>query len=369
VLKKSQFRYDLPLDAIAQVPLQQRDASRLLVLDRADRSLRHQHFTDIGNYLRPGDILVANDSRVMPARLYGQKQGTGGQVELLLLEPLDDRHWRALVGGKRVNPGLTIELLDHDNRPSSVEVSITAKLDGPVREIAFEGPANEALHNLGYAPLPPYIHTTIDDPERYQTIYARLEGSAAAPTAGLHFTPDLLISLREMGVLFETITLHVGLDTFKPVDAENVSEHVIHSEWAVMAPSVARRINEAKLAGGRIVAVGTTSVRVLETAALRSAGINGSLRNISQTDASGETAAVCPWRPVQAFEGRTDLFIYPGYRFRAVDAMITNFHLPESSLLMLVSAFAGREIILDAYEQAIDAGYRFYSFGDAMFLH
>jgi S-adenosylmethionine:tRNA ribosyltransferase-isomerase len=208
----------------------------------------------------------------------------------------------------------------------------------------------------------------LDDSERYQTVYSRPEGSAAAPTAGLHFTPELLFSLRESGVLFETITLHVGLDTFKPVDAEYVADHLIHTEWAVMPPAVARRINEAKLAGGRIIAVGTTSVRVLETAALRSAGITGSLRDISRTDAIGQTSNVCPWRPVQAFEGRTDLFIYPGYRYRAVDAMITNFHLPESSLLMLVSAFAKREVILNTYAEAIETGYRFYSFGDAMLI-
>jgi S-adenosylmethionine:tRNA ribosyltransferase-isomerase len=330
--------------------------------------LQHRHFADVVEFLHPGDVLVANDSRVLPARLYGRKRESGGRVELLLLERLDDLRWRAMVGGKRLKPGVSVDLLDQHDRPASLGAEIIADLGGPLREIAFDRPPNEALQELGHTPLPPYIHVQLDDPERYQTIYARPEGSAAAPTAGLHFTPDLLFLLREMGVQFETVTLHVGLDTFKPVDADDVSNHIIHSEWAVMPPEVARRINEAKLAGGRIIAVGTTSVRVLETAALRSAGINGSLRDISRTDASGETSNVCPWRPVQAFEGRTDLYIYPGYRFRAVDAMITNFHLPESTLLMLVSAFARRERILAAYAEAVEQGYRFYSFGDAMLI-
>ncbi|MGD8854731.1 MAG: tRNA preQ1(34) S-adenosylmethionine ribosyltransferase-isomerase QueA [Chloroflexota bacterium] len=368
MLNKSDFYYDLPPEAIAQTPLPERDASRLLVLDRTSAELQHRHFADVVEFLHPGDVLVANDSRVLPARLYGRKRESGGRVELLLLERLDDLRWRAMVGGKRLKPGVSIDLLDHHDRPASLGAEIIADLGGPLREIAFDRPPNEALQELGHTPLPPYIHVQLDDPERYQTIYARPEGSAAAPTAGLHFTPDLLFLLREMGVQFETVTLHVGLDTFKPVDADDVSNHIIHSEWAVMPPEVARRINEAKLAGGRIIAVGTTSVRVLETAALRSAGINGSLRDISRTDASGETSNVCPWRPVQAFEGRTDLYIYPGYRFRAVDAMITNFHLPESTLLMLVSAFARRERILAAYAEAVEQGYRFYSFGDAMLI-
>lgn len=368
MLKKSDYCYDLPPGAIAQTPLAERDASRLLVLDRAKSALEHRRFIELVNFLRPGDVLVANDSRVLPARLYGRKRESGGRVELLLLERLDDRRWRAMVGGKRLKPGVSIDLLDHDGQPTPLGAVIAADLGGPLREIAFDRPPDEALNDLGHAPLPPYIRAQLADPERYQTIYARPEGSAAAPTAGLHFTPELLLSLREINVGFETVTLHVGLDTFKPVDAEDISDHVIHTEWAVMSPAVARRINEAKLAGGRIIAVGTTSVRVLETAALRSAGITGSVRDISRTDASGETSNVCPWRPVQAFEGRTDLYIYPGYRFRAVDAMITNFHLPESTLLMLVSAFAGRDRILSAYSEAVERGYRFYSFGDAMLI-
>jgi S-adenosylmethionine:tRNA ribosyltransferase-isomerase len=217
-------------------------------------------------------------------------------------------------------------------------------------------------------PLPPYIHSTIQEPERYQTIYSRYEGSAAAPTAGLHFTAELLLSLREIGVLFATVTLHIGLDTFKPVAVEYLSQHTIHTEWARLTPETAQRINEAYLAGGRIIAIGTTATRVLETAALRSAGLNGALSDMSARDASGETFDRCPWRPVAAFEGRTDLFIYPGYRFRAVKALITNFHLPHSSLLMLVSAFAGRETILNSYQVVVEERYRFYSFGDSMLI-
>jgi S-adenosylmethionine:tRNA ribosyltransferase-isomerase len=241
-------------------------------------------------------------------------------------------------------------------------------LEGAEREICFGDDFDDLLGELGHTPLPPYIHEPLDDEERYQTVYARIIGSAAAPTAGLHFTTDLLFSLREKGVLFETCTLHVGLDTFQPVSATEVSEHSIHSESASLSAESARRINEAKLAGGRIVAVGTTTARVLETAALRAAGVTGSLQNISARDAAGETTNLCPWRPVAAFSGRTDLFIYPGYRFRAVDALITNFHLPQSSLLMMVSAFASRQAVLHAYEVATEEKYRFYSFGDAMLL-
>ncbi|HFQ92546.1 MAG TPA: tRNA preQ1(34) S-adenosylmethionine ribosyltransferase-isomerase QueA, partial [Anaerolineae bacterium] len=251
---------------------------------------------------------------------------------------------------------------------SGVTAEVTAVLDGPQREIRFSQPTDDWLYEFGDTPLPPYIHETLEDGERYQTVYSRPPGSAAAPTAGLHFTPDLLFALREKGVIFETVTLHVGLDTFKPVEAAEVSQHTIHTEWASLSTATARRINEAKLAGGRIVAVGTTAVRTLETGALRSAGITGSLQDISARDAAGETSNMCPWKPVSAFEGPTDLFIYPGYKFRAVDVMITNFHLPQSSLLMLVSAFAGQENIKRAYETAVAEKYRFYSFGDAMLI-
>lgn len=364
----SDFDYLLRPELIAQQPLDRRDASRLLVLDRATGQLEHRQFTDLTHMLSPGDVLVANDSRVIPARLLGRKVGTGGQVELLLLEQTAPLRWRALVGGRRINTGIRIQVEDAAGQPSGLEAEIVTVLDGPEREVVFDQPLDTWLDRIGHTPLPPYIHETLADPERYQTIYARPPGSAAAPTAGLHFTPELLLSLREKGVRFETITLHVGLDTFRPVEVQEVSQHHIHSEWAVLTAETARRINEAKLAGGRIVAVGTTTVRVLETAALRSAGIQGSLSDISQRDAGGETTNLCPWRPVAAFEGRTDLFIYPGYRYRAVDVMITNFHLPESTLLMLVSAFAGRDRILQAYQIAQDMGYRFYSFGDAMLI-
>lgn len=363
-MKTQDFAYELPQALIAQRPLPVRDASRLLVMERGNGRLTHHHFTDIVEYLHPGDILVVNDTRVIPARIFGRK-ATGGRVELLLLEQLDDLRWKAIVGGKKVDGGVTIELENGDG----LMALVTAVLDGPQREISFNAPVSGYLAEHGHTPLPPYIHESLSDPERYQTVYARYEGSAAAPTAGLHFTPDLLLALRQKGILLEMVTLHVGLDTFKPVDVEEVADHQIHSEWARISPETARRINEAKLAGGRLIAVGTTAMRTLETGALRSAGINGSLRDISLRDASGETSNFCPWKPVSAFTGATDLFIYPGYKFRAVDGLITNFHLPQSSLLMLVSAFAGREAILAAYETAVQHAYRFFSFGDAMFIY
>lgn len=367
-MQTSQFDYHLPSERIAQRPIEPRDASRLLVLHRENERIEHTHFRNLLQHLRSGDILVANDSRVYPARLYGEKSETGGKVELLLLERLDAGRWRALVGGRRLRRGSTISLYEGSGQKSELQATISADLEGAQREVTFSSSLDNHLAQIGHTPLPPYIHEELGDAERYQTVYARRQGSAAAPTAGLHFTPDLLLSLRENGVLFETCTLHVGLDTFKPVSADEVSEHDIHTESASLSPEAARRINQAKLAGGRIVAVGTTTARVLETAALRSAGITGSLQNISARDAGGETTEICPWKPVASFSGRTDLFIYPGYRFRAVDALITNFHLPQSSLLMMVSAFATREKILEAYETAIAEEYRFYSFGDAMLI-
>ena len=363
----SDYDYDLPAPLIAQHPIEPRDASRLLVLSRHEGILAHRHFRDLTDYLRPGDILVANDTRVIPARLFARKP-TGGRVELLLLERRAPDVWAALAGGRNVDEGLTLDLLDHTSEPATVTAEVVGVGPEAQRLLRFSAPVETWVEALGYTPLPPYIHETLDDPERYQTIFARPAGSAAAPTAGLHFTPELLLALRERGVLFETVTLHVGLDTFKPVAADAVADHIIHSEWARLSPDAAQRINEAHLAGGRIVAVGTTTARVLETAALRSAGITGSLQTISARDAAGETSNQCPWRPVAAFEGPTDLFIYPGYRFRAVAALITNFHLPRSSLLMLVSAFAGREPMLAAYQAAVVEGYRFFSFGDAMLI-
>jgi S-adenosylmethionine:tRNA ribosyltransferase-isomerase len=368
MLKTSDFDYKLPSELIAQRPIARRDSSRMLVIDRDTDRIEHRKTLNLADYLKPGDILVANDSRVIRARLFGRKEGTGGKVELLILERLGNRCWRAIVGGKRVKQGTLIRLYDNQGHETGVLAKISKVLDGALREVKFSEPISQILDKVGHIPLPPYIHEELSDNERYQTVYSHKEGSIAAPTAGLHFTPELLLSLRESGVLLEMVTLHVGLDTFKPVESESPSSHVIHSEWASLSPESARRINEARLAGGRLFAVGTTSVRVLESAALRSAGIHGSLAKISQTDLQGDTFDICPWRPVAAFEGYTDLFIYPGYRFRAVDGLMTNFHLPRSSLLMLVSAMAGRERILSAYNIAIREKYRFYSFGDATLI-
>lgn len=366
-MKTSAFDFILPNERIAQKPLAQRDASRLLVLKRASGAIEHKKFTDLPDYLDRGDMLVANDSRVFPARLFGRKI-TGGQIEILLLEKVNETSWRGLIRGKKMKEGAVIGLCDHNGSLSSWSAKVVDVLDGPLRILQFDGAVDEILEALGHTPLPPYIHEPLNDAGRYQTIYARPTGSAAAPTAGLHFTGDLLMALRSQGVLFETCTLHVGLDTFKPVEVDDIQDHPIHSEWARLSPETARRINEAKLAGGRLLAVGTTAVRTLETGALRSAGINGSLKSISLQDASGETSDFCPWKPVAAFEGATDLYINPGYKYRVVDMLLTNFHLPKSSLIMLVSAFAEREMILHAYETAVAEGYRFYSFGDAMLI-
>ncbi len=367
-METAEFNYDLPQHLIAQEPLEKRDASKLLILDKVSGAIKHRHFSDIGDYLKAGDVLVANNSRVIPARLFGKKVGTGGKVEILLLEQMANGKWQGMVGGKRVREGTQIQLYDAEGGETDIVATVVKALEGSQRKIEFDRPIEPLLDTLGHVPLPPYIHQPLSNGERYQTIYSRPSGSAAAPTAGLHFTPDLLLSLRERGILFETVTLHVGLDTFKPVTAETIENHTIHSEWATLSPETARRINEAKLAGGRIVAVGTTSVRVLETAALRSAGITGPLQTISARDISGETTDICPWRPVAAFEGRSDLYIYPGYRYRAVDMLITNFHLPQSTLLMLVSALIGQENLITAYAEAIQQNYRFYSFGDAMLI-
>ena len=366
-MKTRDFDYHLPPERIAQRPLSQRDASRLLIYQRQTNQITHGHFTHLLDYLQAGDVLVVNDSRVIPARLFGHKS-SGGKVEILLLKQLDETRWQALVGGRKLVAGTEITLQQKDGQESGVVGEITAVLTGPQREITFNQPLDNHWHTLGHTPLPPYIHEPLTDDERYQTIYARPPGSAAAPTAGLHFTPDLLLALRRKGVMLEMVTLHVGLDTFKPVAADDVQQHTIHSESARLTPETAKRINEAKLAGGRLVAVGTTAVRTLETAALRSAGITGTLQTISQRDTAGETSNICPWKPVTAFEDPTDLFIYPGYRYRAVDALITNFHLPQSSLLMLVAAFMGREQMMQMYETAVNQQYRFYSFGDACLI-
>ena len=354
-MKTSDFDYILPPDRIAQTPVEPRDSSRLLVLHRNSDQIEHRVFSVISEYLRPGDILVANDSRVIPARLYGRK-ASGSQVEIFLLHPLPDGRWECLVGGKRLRPGVSVVLETPAAVQPPVVATIETELPAGTRSVAFSRPVDEWLHEAGQVPLPPYIHEPLNDPERYQTVYSRIEGSVASSTAGLHFTPDLLFSLRQRGIGLAFVTLHIGLDTFRPVKAETIEEHPMHSEWASLSPEVARQINDASLAGGRIVAVGTTAVRTLEWAATGAQGLDP-----YDVDA-------CPWKRVAAFEGETRLFIRPGYRFRAVDAMITNFHLPRSTLLMLVSAFAGKEQIDRAYQEAIDGGYRFYSFGDAMLI-
>ncbi len=339
-MKTSDFDYHLPPDFIAQQPLEPRDASRLLVLDRQKDRLAHAHFYQLGDYLRPKDLLVLNETRVIPARLIGRKIPSGGKVELLLLRREGERVWEAMVGGKGLVPGKRIQL------EGDVIAEILADLDGPRRLVRFDRPLTPELEKIGAVPLPPYIHRKLEDAERYQTVYAQSPGSAAAPTAGLHFTPQLLARLAEQGVRFAKVTLHVGLDTFAPVTEDSPQDHAIHTEWRQVSAETAEMVNDTRRMGGRVIAVGTTSVRTLESAA--------------DSAAPGET--------IGAVEGQTDLFILPGYRFRVVDAMITNFHLPRSTLIMLVSAFAGRERTLSAYRQAVEAGYRFYSFGDAMLI-
>lgn len=350
----SDFDYQLPEALIAQHPADPRDSSRLMKLDRQTGTLSHHIFRDITGLLRPGDVLVLNDTRVIPARLHARKRETGGMVELLLLRRLDDRRWEALIGGRGVRLGTQLDLTD------DLTATVVEELEGAERIIEFSAPVDGRLHDLGEMPLPPYIHEKLDDRERYQTVYSKREGSAAAPTAGLHFTPELLATLREMGVRFAWCTLHIGLGTFQPVRVENIEDHPMHYERAELSAADAQAINEAKLAGGRIIAVGTTAARTLETAGILSEG----------GDPSNPAASVnaCPWRPVTAFDRETNLFIYPGYRWRAVDAMITNFHLPRSTLLMMISSFAGREAVLHAYRTAVEHSYRFFSFGDAMFI-
>jgi S-adenosylmethionine:tRNA ribosyltransferase-isomerase len=371
----NQFDYHLPQERIAQTPVEPRSASRLMVVNRQTGQISHHPFTAIVELLQAGDILIANDSRVIPARLFGHKR-SGGKVEILLLKQRDDLRWEALVGGKRLRPGVIVEIEAGEqtskpapSRSSKIEVTIREDLGEARRLIEFSQPINARLDEVGHVPLPPYIHETLADAERYQTIFSRRDGSAAAPTAGLHFTPEILLALREKEVAFDTVTLHIGLDTFKPVAVEQVEAHPIHREWARLNPETAHRLNQTKLAGGRLVAVGTTAMRTLESAALRSAGVTGSLRQASQIPPPFlGIEGRCPWKPVVALEEETDLFIYPGFTFRAVDALLTNFHLPKSSLLMLVSAFAGLELIREAYALAIAEEYRFFSFGDAMLI-
>ncbi len=360
-MKTSDFDYNLPESSIAQTPAEPRDSSRLLVLHRDTGELEHRVFHEIGDYLRAGDLLVLNQTRVIPARIYARKE-TGGRVELLLLRRRDELTWEALVGGKALRVGKELILESDDwsrggeekspmagptgmlRKDAGVRAKIIEMLDGSERLIKFSEPIEPYFARVGNVPLPPYIHEKLSDPERYQTVYAREPGSAAAPTAGLHFTQPLLEELQAKGVKLAYVTLHVGLDTFAPVTEENPEEHVIHTEWCELPQETADLVNETKRTGGRVVAVGTTSVRTLESAAQ----VEGDaiLRHL----------------------GPTSLFILPGFEFQVVDVMITNFHLPKSTLLMLVSAFAGRETILETYATAIHEGYRFYSFGDAMLI-
>jgi len=338
-MKTSDFDYHLPRERIAQTPLEPRHSSRLLVLDRSKPALQHTTFWQVGDYLRSGDLLVINQTRVIPARIFAHKV-TGGKVELLLLRRVDLVTWEALVGGKRIKNGSSLTLMD------GPKVEVVGELEGSRRLIRFEEPVEPYLVRAGQMPLPPYIHERLEDPERYQTVYARENGSAAAPTAGLHFTPELMQHLEQIGVQFARVTLHVGLDTFAPVTEDDPLEHQIHTEWCELSQDTADRINQTKITGGRVIAVGTTSVRTLESAA--------------RTAEGGQV--------VGRYSGPTDLFILPGYTFQVADAIITNFHLPKSTLLMLVSAFAGRERVLAAYQEAVRLDYRFYSFGDAMLL-
>jgi S-adenosylmethionine:tRNA ribosyltransferase-isomerase len=340
-MKTSDFDYDLPEAFIAQTPVEPRDSSRLLVLHRDTGAMEHRLFREIGDYLRKGDLLVLNQTRVIPARIYARKF-TGGRVELLLLRRRDRLTWEALVGGKGLNVGSNVRV-EHGPEAEIVEV-----LEGSERLIKFSDPIEPYFPKVGNVPLPPYIHEKLSDPERYQTVYAHEPGSAAAPTAGLHFTPELLKKLQKKGVKIAYVTLHVGLDTFAPVTEDSPEEHRIHTEWCELPLETADAINKTRELGGRVIAVGTTSVRTLESA--------------SRHSYLGRFPKIAP------YSGQTDLFILPGFRFTLVDAMITNFHLPKSTLIMLVSAFAGRERILGAYELAKREGYRFYSFGDAMLI-
>ncbi len=368
-MKTDDLDYELPEELIAQEPIAQRDASRLLVLHRETGEIEHRVFHDLGDYVARPDLLVANESRVIPARMYGLKEPSGGRVEILLLRQLDACRWRCLVGGARTRPGTLIRLVADEADPDAgPNGDLTAEVeemgDRGERTLRFSEPVEHHFDTLGHTPLPPYIHRRLDDPERYQTVYARTPGSAAAPTAGLHFTPDLLLSLRERGVGLTFVTLHVGLDTFRPITEEHIEDHQIHREWCRVDLNTTEQINRAKLNGGRVIAVGTTSVRVLETAAR-----HGLLRAPRVgVDASTEDVGSCPWQALSPFDGFSDLYITPGFRFRAVDALITNFHLPRSSLLALVMAFAGEEAIRRAYREAIRERYRFFSFGDAMLI-
>ena len=359
-MRTDDFDYYLPPELIAQTPVEPRDASRLLALDRATGQVEHSQFTDILDLIPPGAVLVLNRSRVIPARLYGRRKGTGGRVELLLLRREEEDVWQALgKPGRSLRPGSIINLeatapiRGKVSQANAQTVSVAAEVlsvgDDGIRRVRLS--AESGIDELGEMPLPPYIHRRLEDPERYQTVYSDRPGSAAAPTAGLHFTPELLDSLRDKGVEIAYVTLHVGLDTFRPVSEDNPQEHAIHTEYYELTEDTAETLNRARQEGRPIIAVGTTSVRTLE-----------------QVGRDVEGNGAVDGDPIRAVSGQADLYILPGHRFRLVDGMITNFHLPRSTLVMLVSAFAGRDNILAAYSEAIEEKYRFYSFGDAMLI-
>jgi S-adenosylmethionine:tRNA ribosyltransferase-isomerase len=374
-VKTAEFDYELPPELIAQTPIEPRDGSRLMVVNRRTGDIAHRRFRDLPEFLQLGDLLVHNESRVIPARLFARKP-TGGQVEILLLRQRTGDTWETLVKGKRVRTGMSLTLLDGpEGQPIDAGAEVIEEGERGARVLAFGRPALALADQIGATPLPPYIHTPLEDAERYQTVYARVPGSAASSTAGLHFTPELLLNLREMGVRSTFVTLHIGLDTFRPVGEERIEDHHMHTEYCSLAPAVAKQVNQAKLAGQRVIAVGTTSVRTLETAALaavdaRSRAVRPAVRRTVQPPVRPHSpqAEGCPWLSIAAFEGNTDLFIHPGFRFRAVDTLITNFHLPRSTLLMLVAAFASKDLLDRAYAEAIRERYRFYSFGDAMLI-
>ena len=340
-MKLEEFDYNLPEELIAQVPIAKRDESRLMVLHRDSKRIEHKTFKDIIDYLKPGDCLVRNNTKVIPARLYGKKE-TGANVEFVLLNQIEGDIWESIVRpGNKLKPGTKVEFGD-----GLLKATILDIMDGGTRKVEFEyeGIFNEILDEIGLMPLPPYIHESLKEKDRYQTVYAKYDGSAAAPTAGLHFTPELLKRIEEKGVKIANVTLHVGIGTFRPVKEENIEEHKMHTEHFYIKQEDVDKINETKKSGGRVIAVGTTSCRVLETIASEETGL------------------------VEATEGDTGIYIYPGYKFKCIDGLITNFHLPKSTLLMLVSALAGREFVLDAYNEAVKEKYRFFSFGDAMFI-
>jgi S-adenosylmethionine:tRNA ribosyltransferase-isomerase len=350
-VKTADFDYELPPHLIAQTPAEPRDSSRLMVADRHHGGIHNTKFDLLGKYLRAGDLVVCNDTRVIPARLSGRKVPTGGRVELLLTVKRGDTVWEALTRGRRVPVGGQLEFpggADGEELGGTLRAELRDRIPSGGRLVRFDRPVEPLLERLGRVPLPPYIHNELEDDARYQTIYAEKNGSAAAPTAGLHFTPELMRALQAQGIEFRFVTLHIGVDTFLPIREEEAEQHPIHSEYCVVPEETSQAVNLARAEKRRIVAAGTTVVRALETAA-RAAALAGS-------------------GAIAAYDGWTDLFIYPGYSFQAVDCLITNFHLPRSTLLLLVAAFAGKELLDRAYREAMEKGYRFYSFGDAMLI-